>query len=161
MRSRLALLLVIAAAVSLPPIAAQARHCESQIYLFTGHKRPSDPATGADNIQTVTSSAACNVDNSDDQNLDVIYPGTNYWRVRWIVNFKPTRGSVAFDGKTVALQFARGSLLDVQPGQAWFDSQWFEVDPTRTVSGGVAVATVCFGDPPDEECDTRAYRTLG
>lgn len=43
-----------------------------------------------------------------------------------------------------------------------FDSQWISIDPATTFAGGSATITVCQGEEgPDEDCDTRTYRTLG
>jgi len=155
MRIRTLLVMAILSA-ALPAGSSSAAQCETSIFLFTGNHIP-----GADkNTQTVTSSAiGCTAIGSDDPNTDYIYPASDSWFVRWTVSSKPAHGSITFDGKTVELAFAPGKLFETVDEPYW-DSQWFGVDATKTISGGAAVVQVCVGEAPDEECDTRTYRTI-
>ena len=148
---------ILALAASLSP--ARADHCGSNIYLFTSYGADGPPGA----VVLTSSAIGCTVLGGEDPDTDVIYPGSNRWQVRYIINAMPVSGTVDFAGKTVPLVFSPGTLggLGVGGPQAYWDSQWFTVDPVETIRNQTARVTVCLDlECSDDKRDTREYRTL-
>lgn len=144
-------------AAAMPLGTARATHCDKPaIYLFTSVGAPGAPGAPV----LVSSAIGCVVLGMEEPNTDWIYPGSNYWQVRWLLNTKPTSGTIKFAGQTIMLEFAPGKVLGVVDA-AYFDSQWFSVDPTMTIMGGKADITVCADTPCEgENLFQRTYLTM-
>lgn len=150
MRKHIAAVLALGIVAALAPMSAQADHCNGEVIIFS-YNNPAatyDPRSGV-----------CNVDNGEDVNGSIIYPGATAISIRYSL---PIDGDPAFVWVDLSGSlFPAGKRVKLKPAPGLVSGSYYDSD-------NIAIGRTTFGCvhadvelPDEEEDDTTDEATYG